>query len=66
MAARAEKGWMVRMYEWAHRTFPAYADCRPIDVSGLLKSGGFSVIESSHLSMWGLPVDVVLAHKSDS
>jgi demethylmenaquinone methyltransferase/2-methoxy-6-polyprenyl-1,4-benzoquinol methylase len=61
MASRDTRGLPVRMYEWAHHRFPVWLDCRPIPVSQLIREGGFRVLMVRALSMWGLPVDIVLA-----
>jgi len=61
MARRYRRNLWVRIYEWAHNTFPAYLDCRPIPVERLIREAGFRVVTVRGLSMWGLPVDVVLA-----
>ena len=52
---------MTRLYAWAHGRFPAAIDCRPIAVSQVLASGGFSVELLVRRSLWGLPVEVALA-----
>ncbi len=55
--------WMIDLYEWAHRRLPAWVDCRPILVEETLREAGFLVVEKDSYSMWGLPVEVVVALK---
>lgn len=54
---------MVKLYELVHNLFPKYLDCRPIYVQQSMIDAGFTITEVKELSMWGLPVDVVLANK---
>ncbi len=56
-------GRVVRLYEWFHDHFPAYADCRPIDSLVLLEAAGFSMVKHEAKSMWGLPVELTVAKK---
>jgi len=65
MSKREQPNWPTRLYEWAHRTFPNYVDCRPIPVRQVLGEAGFHLVDSTALSVWGLPVDVVVAEKQN-
>jgi ubiquinone/menaquinone biosynthesis C-methylase UbiE len=62
LAKKEKTNLMVRLYEWAHTKFPKYIDCRPIWVQDASK-GSFQVARVTELSMWGLPVEIVLARK---
>ncbi len=53
----------VRIYEWLHIKLPALIDCRPIYVVETIMQCGFTIIEVKKMILFGLPVDVVLAHK---
>jgi len=54
-------GWMLKLYEWTHRHFETYADCRPIHARQSLETAGFRITAHRQMSMFGLPVDVLLA-----
>ena len=53
----------VKIYEWFHRQMPSFVDCRPIYLQLLLKDSGFQIQESTIKTMWGLPVEIVIAQK---
>lgn len=63
MAKRGKGSLVVRLYEWAHSRFPNYLDCRPIFAKESIEGAGFKICETTGMSMWGLPVEVVLAEK---
>jgi ubiquinone/menaquinone biosynthesis C-methylase UbiE len=63
MSRAGGAGPMLWLYEWAHRRFPASVDCRPIFAQAMLEEAGFHTIHTARLSMWGLPVEVVLARR---
>lgn len=56
-------GMAVRLYEWFHEHLPEYADCRPIFARQSIEEERFAVEDASLSSMWGLPVEVILARK---
>jgi ubiquinone/menaquinone biosynthesis C-methylase UbiE len=61
MSKKGKAGTLMRLYEWTHRTFPNYVDCRPILVQEALEDAGFQVVEAQDRSMWGLRGELVLA-----
>ena len=52
------------LYEWFHDKLPAYVDCRPIGAQGLVQSAGFTLDKSQSRSMWGLPVELLVARRT--
>ena len=61
MAKRKTSNLMVNLYEWAHEKFPQYADCRPIFAPKVLEETGFEIESVTEMSMFGLPIDIILA-----
>ena len=57
--------WVSRAYEWAHRTWPAVVDCRPIYVRSSLEEAGYTVGQVSRMGLAGLSVEAVVATKGD-
>jgi len=64
MSKRGGAGWMLKLYEWAHQRWPTYLDCRPIYAQEALQGAGFALAEFALSELYGLPVEVVLAHKT--
>lgn len=52
---------LERAYVWMHEHFPHIVDCRPIDLESVLEANGFRVDSAEHLSIWTMPVAVVVA-----
>lgn len=53
----------VHIYEWFHRKMPDLVDCRPIYLQFVLQNANFAIERSMVKTMWGLPVEVVIARK---
>ncbi|MFX1351639.1 MAG: 2-heptaprenyl-1,4-naphthoquinone methyltransferase, partial [Promethearchaeota archaeon] len=64
MSKKRKEGIMARLYEWAHRRFPNYLDCRPIFVKEFVEGAGFGTFDVTEMSMWGLPVAIAIARKT--
>jgi ubiquinone/menaquinone biosynthesis C-methylase UbiE len=54
---------MLWLYEWFHRKMPRLVDCRPIRAENFLQDAGFEALSHERVSLWGLPVDIILAGK---
>jgi demethylmenaquinone methyltransferase/2-methoxy-6-polyprenyl-1,4-benzoquinol methylase len=53
---------LVHFYEWTHKHFPNFVDCRPIYVREALEVAGFKIQKALIRRMW-LPVEIVLGVK---
>lgn len=53
----------VNIYEWFHEKMPTAVDCRPIHAQSDLTDAGFTLQDVTALSMWGLPVEIIVASK---
>jgi len=53
----------VRIYEWFHRLMPNLVDCRPIHTQTLVEQSSFTIQQSRVTTMWGLPVETLVAIK---
>jgi demethylmenaquinone methyltransferase/2-methoxy-6-polyprenyl-1,4-benzoquinol methylase len=61
MAKRPHTNLITRLYEWMHAQFPRAIDCRPIYTASALEENHFTIVHVREMSLFGLPVDVVLA-----
>jgi ubiquinone/menaquinone biosynthesis C-methylase UbiE len=52
-----------QLYEWGHDHFPTLLDCRPIYVRSALEAQGFDIMDAALLSVYGIPVEVVVGGK---
>jgi ubiquinone/menaquinone biosynthesis C-methylase UbiE len=65
LSKAGRSGWMRNLYEWGHGKFPRLLDCRPIFVHNALSDAGFHIFDTTILSLVGLPVEIVLADKTN-
>jgi ubiquinone/menaquinone biosynthesis C-methylase UbiE len=63
MAKKDKDNLAVRLYEWAHKMMPQYVDCRPIRVREALEEASFRLDDVTMMSMFGLPVEIILGRK---
>jgi demethylmenaquinone methyltransferase/2-methoxy-6-polyprenyl-1,4-benzoquinol methylase len=66
LSKEGEATTMMSLYEWAHRKWPRYADCRPICVGRSVTGCGYVIAIRGKASMAGLPVETILAVKPAS
>jgi ubiquinone/menaquinone biosynthesis C-methylase UbiE len=53
----------IRLYEWAHRKWPQFADCRPIYAERSMTSCSYDIASKNRARMATLPLEIVLAKK---
>jgi len=63
MSKQGVQGGLVNVFEWAHKHFPQFLDCRPIYVRRALEAAGFAVRRALTRRMW-VPVEIVLGLKT--
>ena len=54
----------IRIYEWIHRKWPKYVDCRPIYLEKILCEAGYTVHKSETDKLFLLPLEIVVAIKN--
>jgi len=62
MSKEGKHGLIYEAYEWTHRHFPNFVDCRPILVSQAVAAAGFQVTEKQNVQIW-VPMQIVRAAK---
>ncbi len=60
MSREDGKSIVFKLYEWAHKKFPNYADCRPIYVEQSLTEAGFRIKSKDKVKVLGLPLEIVI------
>ena len=55
---------LLRLYEWAHRKWPKYIDCRPIWVEASLIDAGYTIQSKQKVRLIGLPGEIVVGVKT--
>ncbi len=61
LSSQEQENIFMKLYEWLHEKLPFVFDCRPIYTRQSMEEAGFEVIEEARMSMWRLPVDVIVA-----
>jgi len=56
---------LLRLYEWVHKKWPKYADCRPIYVERSLRDAGYEIRSKERVKLFGLPGEIVVAVKGE-
>jgi ubiquinone/menaquinone biosynthesis C-methylase UbiE len=63
MSKEDERDAIVGVFEWTHKHFPNFIDCRPIYVRQALADAGFKIQKALMKRMW-IPVEIVLGTKT--
>ncbi len=63
MSKENGKSLLLRLYEWAHRKWPKYVDCRPIYLEQSLRDAGYEIRKKEKIKLFGLPGEIVVAVK---
>jgi len=50
-----------RLYEWSHKKWPRYVDCRPIYLERFLVDAGYKTLSKRKIRLMGLPGEIVIA-----
>ena len=58
MSRVRSSGLVTEVFEWTHRHFPNYLDCRPILVRRAVEDAGFQISAARTMKMW-IDVEVV-------
>jgi ubiquinone/menaquinone biosynthesis C-methylase UbiE len=62
MSKEGARERLVGVYEWTHKHFPNFVDCRPIYVRASLEEAGFKIRKALKKRMW-IPTEIVLGLK---
>jgi ubiquinone/menaquinone biosynthesis C-methylase UbiE len=64
MSREGGRSVLLRLYEWAHRRWPKYLDCRPIYVEQSVDEAGYRITWKDRASLFGLPEELIVAVKT--
>lgn len=62
MSKAGGRDLLIGVFEWAHKHFPNFVDCRPIFVREVLQQAGFGIVKVLKKRMW-IPVEIVRASR---
>ena len=65
MVQSEKPGLMLKLYEWSHEKFPSAVDCRPIYAQASIEKAGFRISSLENEKMFGLPLQIICAVKSE-
>ena len=54
---------VLRIYEWIHREWPKYVDCRPIYLEQSLRKADYTIQRKEMDNLFALPLEIVVAIK---
>jgi ubiquinone/menaquinone biosynthesis C-methylase UbiE len=63
MSKEGEHEPFIGAFEWAHKHFPNFVDCRPIYVREALEKAGFQIRKTLKKHMW-IPVEIIFGTRS--
>lgn len=63
MSKDGPKDPLVNVFEWTHKHFPKFLDCRPIYVRKALEDARFEIRKAVTRHMW-IPVEIILGAKT--
>ena len=66
MSKEDGESMLVRLYEWVHKKWPKYVDCRPIYVEQSLKDAAYEIKSKEKVRLFGLPGEIVIAVNASS
>lgn len=66
MSRESGKSAPLRLYEWAHKKWPRYVDCRPIYLEESLINAGYRIRSKAMTRMVGLPIEIIVATEATS
>ena len=64
MSRESGKSAPLRLYEWAHKMWPQYVDCRPIYLKESLINAGYRIRSKEMTRMVGFPIEIIVATKA--